>query len=240
MAVAAQEIWRVGQIDVIYERKFDGGGTSLARPLVEFIRRHFGDERRFDAALEWCCGPAFFGFALLSEDLCESLCLVDINPAAIDCVQKSIGANQLEHRVRAYVSDNMASVPKHERFDLVVANPPWYYEINSAHPLFPVIIPTDQAGLLQRDPGWRIHEKFYDQIASFLNPGALLLVVESEPHNREVVMYGHPWDVRPEVPSVVFQEMIRRGGLTHVSDDHLWTDEYNGQQVWVQISQKPN
>ena len=240
MAFTAQEIWRIGKIDVFYERKFDGGGTTLAVPLVEFIKGHVGDERRFGRALEWCCGPGFIGFGLVSADLCESLCLVDINPAVIDCARRSIAANHLEHRVQAYASDNMAAVPKHERFDLVVANPPWFYEINSAHPFRPVIMPTDQAGLIQRDPGWEIHERFYQQIASFLNPGALLLVVESEPLNREVVVYGHPWDVRPEVPSVVFQEMMRRGGLTHVNDAHLWTDEHNGHQVWVQTSQKPS
>lgn len=236
MAYKAEHIWRYGGIDVIYEPAVDGGGMNMTPPLIDFIQKRFGADRRFGTMFEWCAGPSFIGFGLLAEGMCDSLCIADINPNAIECVKKTIEANQLQDRVRAYVSNNLESVPQHEHFDLVVGNPPSFCAVNPAHPSY-LHIKGDIRG---NDPDWKIHRGFYSQITPFLNPNALVLVLEVNLYDREVLMLGCdvPFDIRPEEPQLVFAEMIRQGGLTHIENaafDPGWGAPLT---FWVQISQK--
>lgn len=237
MAKKAEHIWRYGGIDVIHEREVDGGGMGMAPPLVYFIQQRFGADRHFGTVFEWCAGPAFIGFALLAEGMCDTLCLADVSPKAIECVNRTIEANRLQGRVRAYVSDNMESVPRHERFDMVVGNPPSFCAINPAHPSYSEL----NGNRIGHDPDWRIHAGFYGQIAAFLNPLAFTLVLEVNLYDREVFMTGSsvPLDIRPEKPQRTFAEMMHRGGLTHVEDapfDPGWPAM--GLNFWVQIAQR--
>jgi hypothetical protein len=236
MAHKTEHIWRCGDIDVIYETAVDGGGMRMAPPLIDFIQKRFGADRHFGTVFEWCAGPGFIGVGLLAEGMCDSLCLADINPDAIKCVKRTIEANQLQDRVRAYVSDNMESVPEHEHFDLVVGNPPSFYAVNPAHPSY-VNIKGDIRG---NDPDWKIHEGFYSRIAPFLNPNALVLVLEVNLHDREVFTPGCdvPFDMRPEEPQLVFAEMIRQGGLTFIENAAFDPGWQTALTFWVQISQK--
>jgi predicted RNA methylase len=240
MTHATTYIWRYGDIDVIFHPDLDGDGTNQAPSFVSFIRGYFGAEQRFGTVFEWCCGPAFIGFALLAEGLCESLCLADINPLAIDYVNRTVRANGLQDRVRSYVSNNLASISPLERFDLVVGNPPNYYSLNPAHPDYYWL----KNDLRPNDPGWKVHAGFYSQIAAFLNPGAFVLVEEVEPYARLVydpIDSPIPWDIRPEPPAAVFAEMISQGGLQPIADRQFHTDRRSGLKMWLQISQKrPN
>lgn len=235
--MTVQHIWRYGGIDVIYDSAVDGGGMRYAPPLVSFIKNRFGADRRFGTVFEWCSGAGFIGFALLAEGLCDSLCLADINPAAIDCVNRTIDANQLQNKVRGYVSDNLMSVPKSECFDLVVGNPPSFCAINSAHPWYEAF----KGDIRGNDPDWRIHAGFYDQIAPFLRPDAYILNLEVELYKREVFMFNLlnvPLDVRAAEPQFVFAEMIRRGGLTHIENAPFDSGWQVGLNFWLQISRK--
>lgn len=230
-------IWSYGGIDVIYSEELDGCGTWIAPAFVTFIKNYFGPERRFGTVFDWCAGPGFIGFALLAEGLCESVCLADINPAAIDCAERTIETNKLRGRVRTYVSDNLTSVPQHERFDLVVGNPPCFYSLNPEHPI--VASTPKWLSLIAEDAGWKIHAGFYGRIASFLTPNAYLLVQEVEPSSREVYIppgSGVPVDTRSKEPAAVFPEMMSRGGLTHVGDFELHTSNWSNIRTGLQVS----
>lgn len=237
MAQKAERIWRYGGIDVIYESEVDGGGMRMAPPLIDFIQQRFGVDRHFNTVFEWCAGPAFIGFGLLAEGMCDALCVADVSSKAIDCVNRTIEANRLQDRVRAYVSDNLESVPQHERFDLVVGNPPSFCAVNPAHTSYSQL----GGNILAHDPEWKIHAGFYSHIAAFLNPNALTLVLEVNLYDREVFVTGSsvPLDIRPENPQRTFAEMMRQGGLTHVEDapfDPGWPAV--GFNFWVQIAQR--
>jgi methylase of polypeptide subunit release factors len=213
----------------------------MTAPLVNLIQSMLGGKTRFGTVFEWCAGPGFIGFALLTEGLCDFLCVADVNPHAIECVNKTVTLNKLEGRVHAYVSDNMESVPEDERFDLVVGNPPSFCAVNPAHPASRQL----NGDIRGNDSDWRIHRGFYSQIATFLNPNALLFVLEVNLYDREVFTLdcAVPLDVRPEEPRLTFLKMIQKGGLTHVEDVVFHPDPASwapatGFKFWVQISQK--
>ena len=182
------------------ENEFDGGGSFLKYPFVEAVR---GAGRKFNRVFEWCAGMGGIGFALLDAGLCKSLCIADINPRALSLARP--GAT-------VYVSDNMKSIPDHERFDLVVGNPPNYFNVQASHPMGKLLY-TD---LRPNDRGWEIHKEFYKTIRKFLTPGALLLIHEVQPYDLEVYIdHDSPYDVREEVPISSFKEMIADGGLNY-------------------------
>lgn len=213
---AASELrrWSHRGLEVFYEPALDGGGTFLAAPFLQFIREHHWSGRPFGKLFEWCGGPGFLAFAALAEGLCETVCIADVNPRAIEMVQRTIAHNGLFDRVSCYVSDNLESIPASERFDLVVSNPPNFYAMNPAHPA----VSSFAEDMRPNDPEWRIHEAFYASVARHLEPGALLLISEVEPHVAE--MYAprsEPmiFDRRPRPPIEDFKRMIEAGGLIY-------------------------
>lgn len=181
----------------------DGGGASMVRT----VRRLFAElparsRRRY---FEWCCGPGFLGFDALHNGLCEELVLADLNPRVLQGILRTVRENGFEGRVRFYLSDNLKGVPKDERFDVVVGNPPWAYrEISGlANPLIP------------NDPGWRLHRDFFREIKAYLTDEAEIIVSCFRPY--EAVAYieemSEPWDVRPRPPVQDFRAFMEEGGL---------------------------
>lgn len=158
---------KYGGINVYWKPELDGGGTRFGQDYLPLISRLFGKVGRL---CEVCAGPGFIGFSLLAHGLCESLVLVDVNPDAISAVHETIRANGLEDRVTAYESDCLDSVPAHEKWDLVVANPPHFSTpLGVGNPLL-----TD-------DVGWSFHNRFFQQISAYLHPsGSILLQKNTE------------------------------------------------------------
>jgi predicted RNA methylase len=117
-------------------------------------------------AFEWCAGPGFIGFSLLGNGFCQTLCLADINPAAVEAARRTIQANRLGDRVSVYLSDNLSDIPATERWDLVVSNPPHFVD-------------TFIGDLRAHDPDWRIHRGFFSTVEPHLNPGAVMVLQEN-------------------------------------------------------------
>lgn len=220
-----------GRIKVSYQPRLSGLGELEADWYVDFLKRRYAG-RTFKRAYEWCSGPGFIGFALLEAGICESLCLADVNPAAVEVIQRTIAENDLASKVSVYLSDNLNDIPKHERFDLVVGNPPYGYapiHMGYVPPSFleraireGTVAPSRSwddlmaarnqmnASVALRivDPEWRLHADFYSNIKAFLLPGAQLCISEWSPLETEVV-----WDIRPRTPILDFKAQIQKGGL---------------------------
>jgi len=96
------------------------------------------------------------------------LCLSDINPRAIAAIKRTIALNGLEDQVSVYLSDALEAIPKHERWDLVVSNPPHFDRQQSG-----------EWGLLINDPDWSIHKRFYAQVRCYLNPNGQCFIQEN-------------------------------------------------------------
>jgi SAM-dependent methyltransferase len=163
----AAQPWRYveyGNIRVHYKRYLDGGGSTFGQDYIPFL--YDRGMPRQTRVFEWCAGPAFIGFSLLGFGLCDTLCLADINPAALRACQRTIAENQLADRVSLYRSDNLDAIPDTERWDLVVGNPPHFNGRQIGENRFD-------------DGGWRIHQRFFQSVGRFLKPGGAILIQEN-------------------------------------------------------------
>ncbi len=229
------EIWNYNGLEVYYLPDLNGAGTDLALPFVSYVRENVEKNKPVSKLFEWCAGPGFIGFALLAENMTEKLCLADINPDAIECIQKTISENNLHDRVSVYLSDNFDSIPDNEQFDLVVANPPNYYNLNPEHP-WGFIYHND---LRPNDRGWVIHKAFYNTVVQHLQPNAQLLIAEVEPFEKEVFLPASiktPYDIRERIPIDDFKEMMQQGGLDYLDSIPLLSYE-DGAMYWMVVAE---
>jgi predicted RNA methylase len=204
--------WTYGGLKVHYRRHLNGGGTWLAPPFVEFVKRRYAG-RRFRRIYEWCAGPSFIGFALLSQGIADELYLSDINPDAIASVRKTIARNRLDGRVHAFCGSGVAALPAGVEVDLVVGNPPNFFSLNPDHPQTRVF----RFDLRAADDGWAIHREFYAGIRRHLAEDAVVLISEISPFAQHVFIPGidAPYDVRLRPAVDDFREMIEAGGLRY-------------------------
>ena len=176
-----------GGVRVYYKPHLDGGGTTFGQEFVPFLRgRGMPTQRR---VFEWCAGPGFIGFAMLGDGLCESLCLADVNAAAVVACERTVRANRLTDRVSIYRSDNLAQIPQAERWDLVVGNPPHHADLYADS--------ASRGDLRCFDGGWETHRTFFRQVGPFLKPGGVIVLQENNQGST------------PET----FQHMLEDGGF---------------------------
>ena len=155
---------RYGDVCVHFKRHLDGGGSSFGQEYIPFLRdRGMPRQAR---VFEWCAGPGFIGFSLLGFGLCDTLCLADVNPAALAACRRTIAASGLSDRVSLYRSDNLTGIPPSEQWDLVVGNPPHFD-----------IAPSRE--LRFADPSWQLHREFFASVGRFLKPGGVILIQEN-------------------------------------------------------------
>lgn len=196
-------LWTTGEIQINYQPDLDSGGTVHAPILSEYIQNRFGVTS--GNALEVFSGLGFIGFHLISQGIVRNMTFTDINPTAIESVVGTIQFNNLSGRCFAYCGDNLEALPYGSRFDLVVGNPPWSFKNQG------------EANVLESDPGWHIHWKFYKGIAEYLEPGGVVILLEWKPDEVEPSGSGRKsWDIRPRPPQLDFLDMIEAGGLQHI------------------------
>jgi 16S rRNA G1207 methylase RsmC len=151
----------LGGIDVVYEKRLDGGGKLFGQDFVRLL-----EGQPVDRLAEWCAGPGFIGFSLYGHGLCKRLDLLDINPQAVAVAQETMRVNSVPGKV--WLSDCFDDCD--ESFDLIVGNPP--------HCATDEILPWSPP-ITYRDPDWSIHRKFYSQVRDHLNPGGRVILQEN-------------------------------------------------------------
>jgi methylase of polypeptide subunit release factors len=187
-----------GDLTVSYTSDLIGGGERYGQDYLRFLPHQAGKVTRL---FEWCAGPGFIGFSLLAHGLCETLCLADVNEAAVEACRDTVRRNQLEDRVDVYISDGLKDIPKSEAWDLVVGNPP-----HSG---------TDEEllwgpELIYQDPEWKLHRDFYANVGQFLSPESNVIIQE----NKDCSSIGD------------FAPMIEEGGLRVVKTSECQTHNF--------------
>ena len=151
-------------VRVSYKQHLDGGGSTFGQDFVPLLRER--GMPKVARAFEWCAGPGFIGFSLLAQELCDTLCLADVNAEAVAACQRSVARNRLEAKVAVYLSDNLEDIPASEQWDLVVSNPPHFIDSGIGH-------------LRYHDPDWRVHRGFFGTVAQHLKPGGVVVLQEN-------------------------------------------------------------
>jgi predicted RNA methylase len=154
----------LGGIDIRYRSELDGGGRDFGQEFIPFLKsRGMPKQKR---VFEWCCGPAFIGFSMLGNGLCETLCLSDINPAAVASCRNTVRTNNLGDRVSVYHSDNLKNIPPAERWNLVVSNPPHFVD-------------QYEGDIRAHDPDWQIHKTFFATVGDHLAEDGVIVLQEN-------------------------------------------------------------
>ena len=110
----------------------------------------------------------------------------------------------------------MKDIPSWEKFDVVVANPPNYVNIQTSH----------SSGYLREDlrPSdidWKIHKDFYKNIGSYLKENSRMYISEVGVNDTEIYLSSggiyrgkkELYDVRERKPIEDFKEMIEENNL---------------------------
>tara|TARA_B100000809_G_scaffold33290_3_gene29095 strand:- start:3060 stop:3767 length:708 start_codon:yes stop_codon:yes gene_type:complete len=199
----------------------DGGGKILAPIFGKVL-----ENKKFNTAFEWCAGPAWIGLWLLETGICSELVTGDINKKSVNMVRET-AANH-NYNVRAYTSDNLKHIPKYEKFDLVISNPPNYSNIQDLHPLGFL-----RYDLRPSDISWNIHKDFYNDIQHHLYKNSVMYISEVAPYDKEVYLGNKDlYDLRLETPITDFTKMTEKNNLKitdtipYIYDESLNIDFY--------------
>jgi hypothetical protein len=158
---------------VFFSEECDGGGRLYSADYVENIKKRYPG-RKFHRCYEWCAGPGFIGYTLLDYDICSSLCLTDIHNPALEWAEetKQYPKNDLKDKVDIYLLKDLALLPKEEKFDLVVSNPPHSNNL-CANDL------SHNLNRIVTDYGWNSHYNFYKNIKNHLTPDGVIMMLEN-------------------------------------------------------------
>jgi predicted O-methyltransferase YrrM len=187
-----------------------GGGRDVGQFLFRLL--HERGIQRCRRLFEFCAGPGYVGYYLLSLGMCETLCLADVNPRALEVARRTAAYNGLDHLVTIHQSDVLDSIPPDERWDLVIGFPP------GDQPASP-----EAASIIYHDPDWQLHRRFYSSIRRFMQPNGHVFLVEN-------MTCSHPR---------VFEEMIREAGGTPVGSPLMTDIRGRTTDFYCAISQWP-
>jgi methylase of polypeptide subunit release factors len=171
----------------------DGGGSTHYKDFLSIVR-DLG-KGQYTKGLEWCAGPGFIGYSMLGHNICDHMVFMDKFAPAIESVNDTATEHNLSDRVTTYVLERISDIPESEKFDLVLGNPPHVWDrdqfmesiraewTEKNHELKQENIDVLERLLL--DHGKDIHKEFFDNISSYLLPGADLFI--SEPGGSDVM-----------------------------------------------------
>jgi methylase of polypeptide subunit release factors len=182
--IEINHIWRVNDLDVYYTNETNGGGNAFAEDYCNAVDGLFPN-RTFENALEWCSGPGFIGLAMLATGICKRITLNDLHQPAMDMAEITKLKNPLySDKISIYPGSTLANIPKSEKFDLVVANPPHYLSKFFAsrslgYDKMGIVIGPRNAEILV-DENWQAHTTFYNEIKKLLAPNGIILIQENQ------------------------------------------------------------
>ena len=173
-------------VKVYYEAHHHGGGIRWAPEFLKIFSNSLElKNKKFDRALELCCGPGFIGFNLLGAGIIHKLALSDINPAVEENIKKTVVENKISKIVEPfYLSDGLESVKG--SFDLIVSNPP---HIDVKDPTVPALNFQDPP-ILYSDPNFNFHKNLFKTLPKKLKKGGILLLLENRKYSPPTKLLG--------------------------------------------------
>lgn len=164
--------FNAGDIAVHYADWLDGGGTGFGQNYSKVIKKIYPN-RKFKHCMEWCAGPGFIGFRILSDQLCEQLTLVEGYYPAIQSLETTYKNLQEQYKTVTnivHLSD-ISNLDKTLQFDLIVGNPPFFNQKTFYN--------SWMAERTSFDWGWKTHNNFFQHISNHLTDDGRILLQES-------------------------------------------------------------
>jgi UDPglucose 6-dehydrogenase len=170
------------EVLLTYTITLDGGGVEVSQDIIETVKK-IRKDKVTHKTLEWCAGMGAIGFDLLGHELTENVVFQDYLCFAEHDILVNAQKNNLSDKVRFYCSSIVSGLPDHEKFDLVVANPPHvsdYFEFlkNSK------MQGSSAEGFLSSsrmcvDHKYSAHKEFFKNIKKYLTEDGDVLLVEN-------------------------------------------------------------
>jgi ribosomal protein L3 glutamine methyltransferase len=114
--------------------KSDARALVPRSPIAELIEGEFSpwlDGRDVGRALDLCTGSGCIGIAMAAHNPHWQVDIADLSDDALALARENIALHQVGRQVRAIRSDLFSGLPG-ERYDLVVSNPPYVTDDESA------------------------------------------------------------------------------------------------------------
>lgn len=154
---------------------FDGYGLLHLEDIVKSFY-YLLDYKSCTNGMEWCSGPGYIGFSMLSTNIIKNCVFSDIHKPLSKVVNKSISVNSLEDRTKFICSNNFNDIPK-KKFDVIFGNPPHFHFPKGWKPDNKEEYVTYQEKRKFQDQDWKIHQDFFNNVSEYLeNDGSILLM----------------------------------------------------------------
>ncbi len=168
------KIYKTGSgYDVFYQEIHHGGGIRWAPEFRNYFEKN---SIRCNTLVEWCCGPGYIGFELLTSGFCEKLVLHDINKEVFLDVEQTLSRlpQKFSDKVEIIHSNTLSSVTG--CVDCIVGNPPHVDVLDPSTPALPFY---NDPPILYSDPGWQIHKNFFNDACKKITKDGFLLLLEN-------------------------------------------------------------
>lgn len=172
-----------GNIALEYPKMLDGGGSLFLREVFDVIYKT--SKEKYNRCFEWCCGPGFFMFEALGSGLANEIVGSDSFYPALENVRRTAEQHNLTDKVTLYHTPLIANIPDHEKWDLVIGNPPWYYYADILIENYKSRNESEEA--IQNairicvDQEWQIHREFFNNLGKHVTPDCDIYLVEGTP-----------------------------------------------------------
>jgi methylase of polypeptide subunit release factors len=194
------QINKTDTIAIYYNESVDCDGLDVRQEFYELINKT-KRKSKYQRAHEWCCGHGAIGYKILQEDLCHHLVLTDKFKLATDCCQLTALNNNLLC-VSIYNCDSLGHLPKSEKWDLFVANPPWRF----------MSMPGERSGSddLRKmvDKDWAVHKNMWTYLPEYLTEDADIYLYEDTRYSNE-----HTWKKYIENAGLKLLSVYRNFGI---------------------------
>lgn len=165
--------------EVLYVDGLDGGGRDHLPDFLDVVTTHGQDQ--YHSAVEWCAGFGVIGFDFLNKGICEKMSFIDCYEPAVRWLNRTIEHNNIENKTEVYHADKISLIPNDVKWDLVVANPPHSFQLETKE-MFEQTIdnPVSRADVIRItcDVDLEIHKEFFNNIRTYLEPGADIFISE--------------------------------------------------------------
>lgn len=144
--------------------------------------------------LDLCTGSGCVGLTLALELPKASVTLTDLSPEALAVARHNADTHDVDDRVRFFEGDLFESLPEGERFDLVLANPPYVEESFRGEMQKDVLDYEPHLALFAQDDGLNLTREIVTQSPKYLNqPGLLAMEMGSGQSARVRSLLGPSW-----------------------------------------------